>query len=556
MKPIEQYTLNPVLKGKIIKAQYDNNQVIKGYAGNPMIEAMPKIMGEDELLEAIPNYPDYDQTQRKLNRRLRLHCVQQLSDYVEILPIHLYIEQRFSRMIRHGFVARNPLQREYARQFHVGFEAILEAGVNEEGENSAGIRSTAAGFNIIGVSGQGKSTAVDLNLLLYPQVIQHTNYNDKPLILDQLVWLKLNCPFDGSIKGLCINFFQAVDAVLGTKYFKKFVSRGSTTDALIPQMAQIASLHCLGTLVIDEIQNLSQAKSGGSEKMLNFFTQLINTIGVPVVLVGTFKALRLFGGSFSQARRGCGQGDMIIDRMSEGEDWDYFVSSMWKYQWTNTRSPLTEAIKKTIYDLTQGIVDIAVKLYMLAQWDAISLGESEGGTERITAARFKKVASKHLQLVQPMIKALKTHNKSALYDIDDLYPKWNDFSNYLSQSEEKVSVHGKLRESTMPESNVDHDRVKILELVKLAVSLGSTTEKAEEIAIHIIKNNETHTDITILRMEVAKLIMRGNNEPDPNDIRNYVPNKGKASPDDLYKALSEAGYTGSNDVLFPEGSVS
>ncbi|MCP3776684.1 hypothetical protein NLX71_25940 [Paenibacillus sp. MZ04-78.2] len=193
---------------------------------------------------------------------------------------------------------------------------------------------------------------------------------------------------------------------------------------------------------------------------------------------------------------------------------------------------------------------------MLAQWDAIALGESEGGNERITVKRLKKVASEHLQLVQPMIKALKTHNKSAIYDIDDLYPKWNDFSAYLSKSEEKVSVHGKLREQTMHEANVDHDRTKILEMVKLAVSLGSTAEKAEEIALHIIKNNEPHVDITSLRMEVARLIMKGFSEPDPNDVRNYIPNNGKASPEALYKALSQAGYTGSNDVLFPEGSVS
>ncbi|KZS44924.1 hypothetical protein AWU65_02765 [Paenibacillus glucanolyticus] len=398
VKTIEQYTRNPILKGVVIEAQYHSDQVIKGYIGNPMIESLPRILDEDELLDAIPHYPDYDHSQRDLSRRLRLHCVQQLSDYVEILPIHLSIEQRFSRMIRHGYVARNPLQREYARQFHVGFDKILKAGVNEKGENAAGIRSTAAGFNIIGVSGQGKSTAVDLNLLLYPQVIQHTAYHNQPLVLDQLVWLKLNCPYDGSIKGLCINFFQAVDAVLGTSYFKKIVTNGSTTDTLIPQMAHIASLHCLGTLVIDEIQNLSLAKSGGSEKMLNFFTQLINTIGVPVVLVGTYKALRLFGGSFSQARRGCGQGDMIIDRMSDSEDWDYFISSLWRYQWTATPTKLTEPMKKTIYELTQGIIDIAVKLYMLAQWDAIALGETEGGKERITVARLKKVVSEHLQL--------------------------------------------------------------------------------------------------------------------------------------------------------------
>ncbi|MGF9713736.1 ATP-binding protein [Paenibacillus naphthalenovorans] len=453
-------------------------------------------------------------------------------------------------MIRHGYVARSPLNKEYARQFHIGFGNILEAGVNHNGENAAGIRSTAAGFNIIGVSGQGKSTAVDLNLLLYPQVIQHSEYKGKPLILDQLVWLKLNCPFDGSIKGLCINFFQAVDAILGTHYFKKFVSKGSTVDTLIPQMAQIASLHCLGTLVIDEIQNLSQAKSGGSEKMLNFFTQLINTIGVPVVLVGTYKALKLFGGSFSQARRGCGQGDMIIDRMSEGEDWDYFISSLWKYQWTINKTKLSDPIKRTIYELTQGIVDIAVKLYMLVQWDAIAFGESEGH-ERITVNRLKKVAVEHLQLVQPMIKALKTNNRSTLYDIDDLYPKWNDFSRYLSEVEGKVSIHGDLRKKTMPESNVDHDRSKHLELVKLAISLGASIEKAEEISLQTIKQHEGHVDITVLRMQVAKHLMAGFVEADPADLRNYVPKTAGATPEELHQSLVDAGYTGAGDVLFP-----
>ncbi len=58
-------------------------------------------------------------------------------------------------------------------------------------------------------------------------------------------------------------------------------------------MSLTAANHCIGVLVIDEIQRLSQARSGGAERMLNFFVQLINTIGVPVVLIGTYKARSL-----------------------------------------------------------------------------------------------------------------------------------------------------------------------------------------------------------------------------------------------------------------------
>ena len=117
----------------------------------------------------------------------------------------------------------------------------------------------------------------------------------------QIVWLKLDCPFDGSIKGLCFNFFQAVDDILGTDYSRIYTGNRRTVDELIPLIARVASLHCIGVLVIDEIQHLSQAKSGGSSKMLNFFVQLVNTIGVPVVLVGTYKAMPILSGEFRQA---------------------------------------------------------------------------------------------------------------------------------------------------------------------------------------------------------------------------------------------------------------
>ncbi len=54
-------------------------------------------------------------------------------------------------------------------------------------------------------------------------------------------------------------------------------------------------------LIIDEIQSLSLAKSGGgAEKMLNFFMTLINTIGVPVVLIGTNKAMSVLHLNFDK----------------------------------------------------------------------------------------------------------------------------------------------------------------------------------------------------------------------------------------------------------------
>src|SRR5690606_14175077 len=196
-------------------------QEVSDYRNNPFIEALPPIYEEEDVVIRIRKYPNYEDSKRSLGKNTRLHLVQQISDYVEPLPLHFLVEQRLSRLIRHGYKARNPFSPAVIRQYHIGFKEVLEKGIDSSGGNIAGVRSTAAGFVILGVSGQGKTTAIESTLLLYPQVIHHSSYKDRPFIRKQIVWLKLNCPFDGSLKGLCFNFLQSIDSVLGTKYYEK-----------------------------------------------------------------------------------------------------------------------------------------------------------------------------------------------------------------------------------------------------------------------------------------------------------------------------------------------
>ncbi|GFZ94088.1 hypothetical protein GCM10008018_45660 [Paenibacillus marchantiophytorum] len=271
---------------------------------------------------------------------------------------------------------------------------------------------------------------------------------------------------------------------------------------LIPIMAHLATLHGLGVLVIDEIQNLSFMKSGGAERMLNYFTQLINTIGVPVVLIGTFKAMRLLSGSFSQARRSTGQGDLIMDRLTEGDDWNYFMNALWRYQWTAKNSPLSESIKKTMYDLSQGIVDIAVKLYMLAQWEAME--EADPKDEKITVGLLKSVAKRHMQLVQPLLKILRRNDPALLSLVDDLYPEWNVLDQYLKKSSEKVNIQGEIRTKILRDDKIEQDQEKYIELVKTAIDFGATFASAEQIAQRILQSNEAEKDFVELRKQVVE----------------------------------------------------
>lgn len=232
----------------------------------------------------------------------------------------------------------------------------------------------------------------------------------------QLVWLKLECPCDGSVKGLCLNFFQAVDDCLGTSYYESYGGRGRRTlNELMPDVARVASLVHLGVLVIDEIQVLSKLRSGGHEKMLDFFVQLINLIGLPVVLVGTYKAWPVIGSEFRQIRRGTGQGDLVWEQMKVDDDWQLFVESLWQYQYIQFPCPLTEQLNHTLYYESQGITDLAVKLFLLAQVRAITTGK-----EKLTKGIIQSVALDYFRTAREVLNALKSGSLERLKNCEDV----------------------------------------------------------------------------------------------------------------------------------------
>ena len=271
-------------------------------------------------------------------------------------------------------------------------------------------------------SGVGKTTALERIFALYPQVIAHREYDGQPLPRLQIVWLKLECPHDGSIRGVCVNFFQAVDAILGTDYLALLVGPRDTAETLLPKMARVAWQHCIGLLAIDEIQHLSQAKSGGEQKLLNFFVTLVNQIGLPVLLVGTYKASKILAGEFRQARRGCGQGDFVWDPMdAEDEEkageWRMFVKTVAGYQYTRHDTPLTDELIDTLFEESQGITVLVVLLWMLAQERAIV-----SGMEIVTPGTIESVAKDRFRLLRPLLQALRVKDEGALRELGDVLP--------------------------------------------------------------------------------------------------------------------------------------
>jgi hypothetical protein len=399
-----------VFRGKTVQASYQDTR-IPDHQGNPLLEALPPIYLTDAaVIDALGFWPKYQQDQRNWPDHLRAHLTQTVNRLFHPFPIHLDLRQRLDLVLRDGYVCRNPITS--------GFWQDIErhvASLTGDDPEPPQVWSQATGFVIIGISGGGKSFSVRRVLSLYPQVIIHHRYQERDCSFVQLVWLMLECPNDGSTKQLCINFLQAVDTVLGTTYSSNYMLRYAEQNKLIAEMARVASLQGLGVLVVDEIQRLSVAKSGGIQKMLEFFTELVNKIGIPVILIGTYKTYSLLMEEFRLARRGAGQGDMRWEPLKEDENWNMFLQSLWHYRYVKKESPLTPEVSHTLYELTCGIPDLAVKMFRLAQMRAMARG-----IEAVTPTVLRSISRDSFHVVAPMLDALRRRDIGFLMKVDDL----------------------------------------------------------------------------------------------------------------------------------------
>lgn len=411
-------------------AEY-KEQSLDEFRGNPLIEGLPDLLDGDEIIARLSDFPPYSPGERLGGARERLQKAERLRHFHQPCMHDLDIAYKVSRCIRWGYVTRNPRE---AQHFAELAQAYNSRKIGEgEYRYLTGYHPNTPGFTIVGVSGVGKSSTVEGVLNLYPQVVEHVRYKGEPLPLKQLVWMKIDCTCDGTLKGLCRDFFEEMDRLLGTEYVAASSGRNCTLDMLLLMMVQAARTHCLGILVVDEVQHLSVSKSGGAEKMLNFFVTLVNKIGLPVVLIGTPKALPILQGDFRQARRGSGQGDILWEMMPNGEGWRVFMEAMWTYQYTRQPVAMTDEIREAFYEETRGLAFLAVILYKLVQEDAIVMGRETFG-----ALDVHRVADESLGLTKPMREALKTGKELDLQKFTDIHPvHYRSFLDNYSMAQEK-----------------------------------------------------------------------------------------------------------------------
>lgn len=471
-----------ILENGTIAQEADyKEQLIEEFNGNPLIESLPNLISKEDIVKQLAFKPNIKKQELYLPKELKTTILSRIYKTFQPLPVHLEIWDMIHSLIRQGYTQKNPFNPNYKRYINSVGKDIVNKNYNLSA-NENFLMTSKCGL-IIGISGIGKSTSVNKILESIPSVIVHTEYKGINFTQIQLPYLKLEAPANSSIKALTLQFFHKLDQILGTNNVDRYVSKHLSTDALLPIMGQVANSIGLGLLIIDEIQHLDK----NFKQIMNYFVTLMNSFGVPLLLIGTPSAYEMFQQELRIARRMSGSGAIIFNRMKNDKEFEIFLKAIWKYQWMDTKTKLNKEIIDKFYEKTQGISDLIVKLFINTQKRAINKNITQ-----ITPELIEKVWNDEFIMVQPMLNAIKSNNKAKqiIYeDIKDISIENKIVQNYEHKLIENKNVDNKVNYSLDNHEVIKPIKIKVDKLDEYDVRRIVLNGKKEGLSAYESLNN-------------------------------------------------------------------
>lgn len=344
----------------------------------------PEMLSGQELIDKLSVFPEYDESIKYESQAVRL---------MALADIHrLYIPSQMSLDI-------------YSKLYLALLRSLQKKGtqtaIKQQYQNHRAIQQQAYrgiiggsdSFTVIGVSGIGKSSAIDraISLIAENPVIEIEKPYTK--IIPVLV---VQCPFDSSVKGLLLEVLRKVDEMLESNYYSYALKSRATTDMLIGSVSQVALNH-IGLLIVDEIQNVVNSRNG--KNLIGTLTQLINNSGISIGMVGTPESVPFFEQAMHLARRSVG---LQYTAMPYDSYFESFCKVVFGYQYIQNESEISPAIIQWLYEHSAGMVSVVVSLIHDAQEIAILTGTETLNMETLNQAYEQRLSLLH-GYIQPTI---------------------------------------------------------------------------------------------------------------------------------------------------------
>lgn len=342
---------------------------------NDILSQLSPMISGRNLIKEMTVLPGYDESIRSQPSTVRLVS---LSDIYNIyIPSAMSVEiysKLYLALIR-------------SLQKKTGINAQIQRNENHKRihrRESNSILGGSDSFTVIGSSGIGKSTAINrvIELISEKGIIDNSHTKIIPCLVVQ-------CPFDCSTKGLLLEILRKADGFLNSDYYTKVLRNRATADMLIGYVAQV-SLNHIGLLIVDEIQNVANNKNGKS--LIGMLTQLINSSGISICMVGTPECTVFFEQAQHLARRSLG----LYYGANEYDQFFYdFCTTLFRYQYVKNKAEISDGIIRWLYDHSGGIISVVVSLIHDAQEIAILTGSETLNLDALDEAYKNRLTMLH-----------------------------------------------------------------------------------------------------------------------------------------------------------------
>lgn len=401
-------------------------EVPHAHRDNILIEACGQPLAPVEIgkrLIYLPPSPDP-------SAKVPLHCIDHL--VADIFRMHIptsagiELTQTIGFMLAQGYVHRNPSSPATWRRIYSGIGA------------QAAFSPIQLGAMVTGISGAGKSTAIERALGLFPQVVRHEKIHGLAHPTSQLLWLKVDVPASGKIVDLVENLALATDSALGTSHTGDlFSGRRLTGAALAHRWLQKISCNFLGLLALDEVQNLfkietkatrsaATRRQAGSrpelrivdDEALKFLLTLSNFAKVPTLYCSTPDGMAALSTRMSTAQRMLTGGFHTIAHAQTADD-EFFRKMLFpilcRYQWLPKKLPASDDLRRLLFDLSAGIPRVALMVWFHASRRAF-----HRRADGLTFDDFQHAGEHALGPLRPALMALLSDDPRRLQRYEDL----------------------------------------------------------------------------------------------------------------------------------------
>lgn len=412
--------------GDIVDAKYIKSK-ISSDNGNPYIEALPLPRNKDEVFNSytriLNNFNKEEQL--KWTNLEKFTAITSLRQIRYVLPFHSLLEEQFYIALLNSYRERQSILNKSKIIKNDNEEHVTKQLVSKNGT------ATNAGVTLLGYSGCGKSASVEILLSNYPQVIEHKNdIMDK---FTQITYLVVVCPTNSNFSALYASIGTEIDRALKntTPIYERMISNKRSLAEKAEVVCKLIQLFGIGCIIFDEIQ-LIDFKSNKENTYEGLLT-IVNKTKVALMVIGTKDAYEKIFSKHRTARRT----GVYINANNYCSDKNYFstiVSNLWRYQWFDEDIKLTRDIISALYDVTRGIIDQLISIYIYMQ------------IEYVRATNKPKIDEKYVYFISekyfPGIKQLLTdiNNPYTNYQIEELTKKAKDNMELLTQEREEQKV--------------------------------------------------------------------------------------------------------------------